>query len=151
MKHQRRPARTGERILTDFEGSRPPEQFARIVELLAAGYTEHTVCRRLAAEVGATPSEVAEAVSHAAECHRALWAAWFGALRWGAENEANAAAAGISALSARKPRTGALPRPGGARTGLPRAAKAHPGDSGRHRGAVAACGSGPRIRIERSA
>jgi hypothetical protein len=39
---------------------------------LATGETERSTVRLLAAEMSVMPSEVADAVSHAAECHRAL-------------------------------------------------------------------------------
>jgi hypothetical protein len=44
----------------------------RAYALIAGGYTEQAAGRHLAVEMATMPAEVAEAVSHAAECHRAL-------------------------------------------------------------------------------
>jgi hypothetical protein len=44
----------------------------RAAVLMAAGHSERSAKARLATEMAVTPATVAEAVSHAAECHRAL-------------------------------------------------------------------------------
>jgi hypothetical protein len=44
----------------------------RAYQLIAGGYSERSAAARLAFEMRTTPADVAEAVSHAAECHRAL-------------------------------------------------------------------------------
>jgi hypothetical protein len=44
----------------------------RAAVLIAAGYSERRAKAHLATEMAVMPSDVAEAVSHAAECHQAL-------------------------------------------------------------------------------
>ena len=47
-------------------------QVCRAAVLMASGHSERSAVARLAVELRVTPATVAEAVSHAAECHRAL-------------------------------------------------------------------------------